>query len=159
MGPPDRDAVHDETIADGEKDGEEKRAHAGEYGAWGAFGEGGTGAPFGRHCVRETDSMPSSGRVRDDRMEVRQQSCDGPCMTASHATLPWAMDADGPDVLIALRVARFAQAPVLRWRRKAAMTKVSTTLRLDPEVWATFTAEGPGWQSRINAALRWAVGL
>ena len=37
------------------------------------------------------------------------------------------------------------------------MTKVSTTLRLDPEVLAAFKAEGPGWQSRINDALRSAI--
>jgi uncharacterized protein (DUF4415 family) len=34
------------------------------------------------------------------------------------------------------------------------MAKVSTTIRLDADVLAHFRAGGPGWQSRINAALR-----
>jgi uncharacterized protein (DUF4415 family) len=33
-------------------------------------------------------------------------------------------------------------------------TKVSTTIRLSPEVVAYFRAGGPGWQARIDAALR-----
>ena len=44
-------------------------------------------------------------------------------------------------------------------RPLAATPKVSTTLRLDPDILAHFRATGPGWQSRINAALRSAVKL
>jgi len=33
------------------------------------------------------------------------------------------------------------------------------TLRLDPDVLAKFREGGPGWQGRINTALRAAVGL
>lgn len=33
-------------------------------------------------------------------------------------------------------------------------TKVSTTLRLDPDVLDYFRAQGPGWQTRINEALK-----
>lgn len=32
-------------------------------------------------------------------------------------------------------------------------TKVLVTLRLDPAILAHFKAKGPGWQTRINAAL------
>jgi uncharacterized protein (DUF4415 family) len=32
-------------------------------------------------------------------------------------------------------------------------------IRLDPDVVAHFRAGGPGWQSRINAALRKVAGL
>jgi uncharacterized protein (DUF4415 family) len=32
-------------------------------------------------------------------------------------------------------------------------------LRLDPDIIAAFRAGGPGWQSRINDALRKAAGL
>jgi uncharacterized protein (DUF4415 family) len=32
--------------------------------------------------------------------------------------------------------------------------KINQTLRLDPDVLAYFKAQGPGWQSRMNAALR-----
>jgi uncharacterized protein (DUF4415 family) len=38
-------------------------------------------------------------------------------------------------------------------------TKRQVTLRLDPDVLDRFRAGGPGWQGRINEALRKAVGL
>jgi uncharacterized protein (DUF4415 family) len=37
--------------------------------------------------------------------------------------------------------------------------KVSTTLRLDLDAVALFEADGPGWQGRIDATLRKAVGF
>ena len=37
--------------------------------------------------------------------------------------------------------------------------KQQVTLRLDPDVLAKFREGGPGWQGRINAALRAAAGL
>jgi len=49
--------------------------------------------------------------------------------------------------------------PVQRGRPKAAVTKTSTTIRLDPDVLEKFKADGPGWQSRINEVLRRAAGL
>lgn len=54
---------------------------------------------------------------------------------------------------------RIAKAKITRGRPKALAPKVSTTLRLDPDVIAAFKADGPGWQSRMNAALRKAAGL
>ncbi len=39
-------------------------------------------------------------------------------------------------------------------RPKAAVTKVATTIRFDAEVIDAFRAAGPGWQSRMNSALR-----
>ena len=57
------------------------------------------------------------------------------------------------------QVEHFAKAPVQRGRPKSAAPKVSATLRLDPDVLDSFRATGPGWQSRINAALRKAAGL
>ncbi|MGE0332723.1 MAG: BrnA antitoxin family protein [Ramlibacter sp.] len=38
--------------------------------------------------------------------------------------------------------------------RPAGSTKESTTIRIDQDVLAAFRASGPGWQSRMNAALR-----
>jgi uncharacterized protein (DUF4415 family) len=35
-----------------------------------------------------------------------------------------------------------------------APTKVAVSIRLSPEVISYFKAKGPGWQSRIDAALR-----
>jgi len=44
-------------------------------------------------------------------------------------------------------------------RPKKVAPKKAVSLRLDPDVVAHFREEGPGWQSRINAALRKAAGL
>jgi uncharacterized protein (DUF4415 family) len=37
-------------------------------------------------------------------------------------------------------------------------TKIAVTMRLDRDVVQKFKATGPGWQTRINAALRKAAG-
>jgi uncharacterized protein (DUF4415 family) len=37
--------------------------------------------------------------------------------------------------------------------------KESVTLRIDSDVLAHFQQDGPGWQDRINAALRKAAGI
>ncbi len=68
-------------------------------------------------------------------------------------------DDDLPDLATPEWQTKFAQVPVQRGRPKAAVTKVSTTIRLDPDVLAAFKADGPGWQTRINQALRKSVGL
>lgn len=44
-------------------------------------------------------------------------------------------------------------------RPRLASPKRAVSLRVDAEVLARFRADGPGWQSRINMALRKAVGL
>jgi len=46
-----------------------------------------------------------------------------------------------------------------RGRPKSENPKQQVTLRLDPEVLARFRADGPGWQGRINEALRKAAGI
>ena len=43
---------------------------------------------------------------------------------------------------------------VRRGRPKSEAPKRLVTLRLDPDVLDRFRASGPGWQTRINAALR-----
>ena len=68
-------------------------------------------------------------------------------------------DDDLPDLSTDEWVGKFAKAKVQRGRPKADVTKVSTTIRLDPDVVAAFKSKGPGWQSRMNAALRAAAGL
>lgn len=55
------------------------------------------------------------------------------------------------DLVIGGRVVR-------RGRPKAATTKIPVTLRLDPDVLAAFRAGGAGWQTRMNDALRQAIG-
>jgi uncharacterized protein (DUF4415 family) len=42
-------------------------------------------------------------------------------------------------------------------RPKKDAPKEAVNIRLDPDVLADFRATGPGWQSRINAALRKAA--
>jgi uncharacterized protein (DUF4415 family) len=44
-------------------------------------------------------------------------------------------------------------------RPKKPDAKQAVKLRLDPDVLAGFRAQGAGWQSRINQALRQALGL
>lgn len=44
-------------------------------------------------------------------------------------------------------------------RPKADNPKVAVSLRLDQDVVAQFKASGPGWQTRMNRALREAAGL
>lgn len=66
---------------------------------------------------------------------------------------------DIPDLSTPYGQALLGRARVQRGRPRAAMPKVQTTLRLDPDVLAAFKAGGPGWQGRMNAALRKAAGL
>ena len=48
---------------------------------------------------------------------------------------------------------------VRRGRPKSASPKEAVNLRLDPDVLEYFRKNGPGWQSRINEALRKVAGL
>jgi hypothetical protein len=48
---------------------------------------------------------------------------------------------------------------IRRGRPKSEAPKQVTSIRLDPDVLAHYRATGPGWQSRINQALRKAAGL
>ena len=49
---------------------------------------------------------------------------------------------------------KFAKATVRRGRPLAAKPKVSTTIRLSQDVIDHFKADGRGWQTRIDQALR-----
>jgi uncharacterized protein (DUF4415 family) len=66
----------------------------------------------------------------------------------------WTDPDDAPDLSTAEWQGPFAKAEVRRGRPPLAAPKVSTTLRLDADVLAHFQASGPGWQTRMNAALR-----
>jgi uncharacterized protein (DUF4415 family) len=50
-------------------------------------------------------------------------------------------------------------ASIRRGRPPADNPKKQVTLRIDTDVVERFRAGGPGWQSRMNAALRKAAGL
>lgn len=65
---------------------------------------------------------------------------------------------DHADTGADLRAARATTGtPAKRGRPKSDNAKRQVTLRIDPAILDHFRATGPGWQSRINAALRTAV--
>lgn len=80
-------------------------------------------------------------------------------MTESKKHTPLDLSDDAPDLSTPEWQAKFATAQVRRGRPKADKRKVSTTIRLSPEVIEHFKADGPGWQTRIDEALRKAAGL
>jgi uncharacterized protein (DUF4415 family) len=51
------------------------------------------------------------------------------------------------------------QTPVRRGRPRSSDPKQLISLRLDREVIERLREQGPGWQTRINEALRKVVGL
>ena len=67
--------------------------------------------------------------------------------------------ADDPDAAPDLVEAERAGGIQRIGRPKSAAPKEAVSIRIDPEVLAYFKASGPGWQSRINTALRQAAGL
>lgn len=83
-------------------------------------------------------------------------------MNDAITTAPWVDPDDAPP----LDAAWFDGADVYdgatlvrRGRPKLAAPKRLVSLRLDGEVVDRLRAEGPGWQTRVNAALRKVVGL
>jgi uncharacterized protein (DUF4415 family) len=64
---------------------------------------------------------------------------------------------DAPDLSTPEWQERFARAKVRRGRPRSGNTKISTTIRFDPDVLAFFRNGGEGWQTRINDALRAAM--
>lgn len=69
----------------------------------------------------------------------------------------WIDEDEAPDLSAPEYLAKLDSAPVQRGRPKATTPKIATTIRLDADIVAHFRASGPGWQSRINAALRAAL--
>lgn len=51
------------------------------------------------------------------------------------------------------------EAATKRGRPKLETAKEAVKLRLDPDVLAAYRNSGPGWQTRMNDALRKAAGL
>lgn len=77
---------------------------------------------------------------------------------ATDAPLPHDPEADLYDPNDAAVVAAFwKQSTVRRPGQRGAQKapkKVATAIRLSPEVVAYFKADGPGWQTRVDAALQ-----
>lgn len=81
-------------------------------------------------------------------------------MRVKRPPIPAEFDEDDiPDLSTPYWRERFDRAPVVRGRPPSAEPKVSTTIRLDADIVARFKQDGPGWQTRMNDALRKAVGL
>ncbi len=82
-------------------------------------------------------------------------------MSASDMDKSWVDPDDAPE----LDDSWFAQAEIrigdtiVRRGRPRGSSKRLVSLRLDEAVLAHFRAGGPGWQSRINEALRKAAGV
>jgi len=66
----------------------------------------------------------------------------------------WTDSDDAPDLSAPAWREIIDATPVARGRPRSVQTKVSTTIRLDADIVAHFKTGGPGWQSRINEALR-----
>lgn len=58
------------------------------------------------------------------------------------------------DVLPEIMGKEHAHALLTRGRPKSRNPKVALTIRYDAEIVESFRATGPGWQTRMNAALR-----
>ena len=80
-------------------------------------------------------------------------------MTENRKPMPPDFDDDAPDLATPYWAEKIAKAKVQRGRPKAEKTKGSTTIRLSPEVIEYFKKSGPGWQSRIDEALRKVAGV
>ena len=80
-------------------------------------------------------------------------------MTESRKPMPRDFSDEVPDLSGSEWQATFAEAKVQRGRPRSATPKVSTTIRLSPDVLEHFRAGGPGWQTRIDETLRKAAGI
>lgn len=82
-------------------------------------------------------------------------------MTAKkNTTAPeWTDPDDAPDLSTPYWRAKLDAAPVRRGRPISTSPKVSTTIRLDPDVITALKAEGKGWQTRANDLLRKGLAL
>eukprot|EP01038_Epipyxis_sp_PR26KG_P000646 gene646-903_t len=70
----------------------------------------------------------------------------------------WRDPDDAPDLTDTAWEIKLADTPVRRGRPSLPNSKVSTTIRLDEAVVSHFRSGGPGWQSRINTALKeWII--
>lgn len=58
------------------------------------------------------------------------------------------------DVLPEILGKENASALLVRGRPKSSNPKIALTIRYDAEIIESFRATGPGWQTRMNSALR-----
>lgn len=93
-----------------------------------------------------TDKMRAAGKRGDSKTDVAKV----------RANTPYIWDGKNEDDRPLTR--EEMQAGIDSYRkqrgRPAGSDKESTTIRFDRDVLAAFRADGPGWQTRMNAALR-----
>lgn len=94
-----------------------------------------------------TGFQPGRGYSREDWDEVS----DSPELTEEEMRQARPFAEVFPDMAASIKRGR--------GRPPAANPKQLVSLRLDADVIERFKAGGPGWQSRINAALRKSAGL
>lgn len=66
----------------------------------------------------------------------------------------WEDPDDAPDLSTPYWQKIIDATPITRGRPRLAEPKLSTTLRLDADILVKFKEGGPGWQTRINDALK-----
>lgn len=95
--------------------------------------------------------MPASKRaLGSDLKKVDETEPDA----AAYAEIP-----ELPDEFFEKAVLHVGGVPVRRGRPLSNAPKQQVTLRLDADVLESFKTGGPGWQGRINAVLRKALGV
>jgi uncharacterized protein (DUF4415 family) len=100
------------------------------------------GSKMTSRTTTEMQIAREEGKSKTDWERIRQNSLKG---------IEPAYDEESPDATMALR----STIEKRRAGRPAGSgTKEQVAIRLDKEVLKAFRAEGPGWQTRVNAALR-----
>lgn len=92
----------------------------------------------------------------DEMRAARERGESKTDLTKVRAGTPYVWDGKSEDERPLTREEMQAGIEAYRRRRgrPVGSDKESTTIRLDRDILAAFRASGPGWQTRINAALR-----
>lgn len=98
-----------------------------------------------------TGSKMTSMTIDEMRAAVVRSKTD-PALV--RAATPYAWDGEDEDERPLSREEMQAGIEKYRRGRPAGSAKESTTIRFDRDILSAFRAGGPGWQTRINAALR-----
>lgn len=92
----------------------------------------------------------------DEMRSARERGESKTDMAKARAAAPYVWDGENEDDRPLTREEMHAGVEAYRRQRgrPAGSDKESTTIRFDRDVLAAFRAAGPGWQTRMNAALR-----
>ncbi|MDZ4253786.1 MAG: BrnA antitoxin family protein [Sulfuritalea sp.] len=94
--------------------------------------------------------------AKNDTPAARKRGASKTNMAKLRAATPYVGDGKNEDERPLTK--EEMQAGIAAYRkqrgRPAGSDKASTTIRFDRDVLAAFRAAGPGWQTRMNAALR-----